>query len=214
MHPTGTGGDGTLTLMAGVRSRHGTEQCGIGVNPSGSWTLFDPRREQVDYLSDPGRTDIRPAGGRIDPAEIGLAVELRQSIEKGARCRAGRERCGDIVGEITALRTFRGQFNGHVVADRDADAQHALRSQGQHPSTAGGHEPCPDPPAVNCAADGMVGLSTPRLIRVKRHRDDRAIPRTGGDDRAETLCEHDLYRGTAVMLRVRPAEENGVCGGS
>ena len=50
-----------MTLMAGARSHHGTEQCGIGVSPLGSWTLFDPRREQVDYLSDPGRTDIRPA---------------------------------------------------------------------------------------------------------------------------------------------------------
>jgi hypothetical protein len=44
----------------------------------------------------------------------------------------------------------------------------------------------------------MVGLDPSRLIRVKRHRDDRAIPRTGGDDGAETLRTHDPYRGTTA----------------
>jgi hypothetical protein len=38
----------------------------------------------------------------------------------------------------------------------------------------------------------MVGLGTPRLIRVERHRDDRAAPETGGDHGAELLRAHAL----------------------
>ena len=34
--------------------------------PLRSWPLFYPRHEQVDYLSDSGRTDIRPAMGSED----------------------------------------------------------------------------------------------------------------------------------------------------
>src|SRR5271166_7194053 len=84
--------------------------------PSRSWPLFDPRREQADDLSDAGRTQIRPTGSRVDPAWVGLAVELRQRIEECARRRVGRERRGDIVGQIAALRTFRGQLDVHVIA--------------------------------------------------------------------------------------------------
>ena len=149
--------------------------------------LFDPCRKQVHDLSNAGRTQIRPASGRIYPAEVGLAVELRERVEECARRRASLERCGDVVGKIAALRTFRGQLNDHVIAYRHAQAAQAVRSEGQHPSTAGQHEPGADPAALDCAADGMVGLGTPRLIRVERHRDDRTVPRTGGKDGVETL---------------------------
>src|ERR1017187_8657940 len=53
--------------------RLGTRSCGSRSRP-----LFDPGRERVDYLSDAGRADVRPARGRIDPAEVGLAGELCQ----------------------------------------------------------------------------------------------------------------------------------------
>ena len=76
-------------------------------------------------------------GGRIDPAEIRLAIELRQRIEECGRRRVGLERRGDIVGQIAALRTFRGQFYGHLIADRDAHAVQALWGQGQRPPGAG-----------------------------------------------------------------------------
>jgi hypothetical protein len=36
--------------------------------PLRSWPLFDPRREQAGDLSDAGRAQIWPAGGRVDPA--------------------------------------------------------------------------------------------------------------------------------------------------
>jgi hypothetical protein len=54
--------------------------------------LFDSRREQADDLSNAGSAQIRPAGGRVDPAQVSLAVELRQRIEECARRRMGRER--------------------------------------------------------------------------------------------------------------------------
>jgi hypothetical protein len=38
------------------------------------------------------------------------------------------------------LRTFRGQLNGHVIADRDTHAAQALRGQGHHPSAAARHK--------------------------------------------------------------------------
>ena len=36
--------------------------------------FLDPRREQAGDLSNAGRTQIRPAGGRINPAQVSLAV--------------------------------------------------------------------------------------------------------------------------------------------
>ena len=61
------------------------------------------------------------------------------------------------------------------------------------------------PAAADRATDGMVGLSTPRLIWVERCRDDRAVPRAGGDDGAETLRTQDPYRGmTAAMSGGQP----------
>ena len=48
----------------------------------------------------------------VDPAQVSLAVELRQRIEECASCRrVSREHDGDIVGEIPALRSFRGQLD-------------------------------------------------------------------------------------------------------
>ena len=67
---------------------------------SRAWPFLDPRREQADDLGDAGRAQIRPAGGRVDPAKVGLAVELRQRIEECGRRRVSRERRGNIVGEI------------------------------------------------------------------------------------------------------------------
>jgi len=52
--------------------------------PSRARPLFDPRREQAGYLGDAGRAQIRPAGGRIDPAQVRRAVELRQRAFEGS----------------------------------------------------------------------------------------------------------------------------------
>ena len=155
------------------------------------WPFFDPRGEQADDLSNARLAQIGPAGGRINPAQVSLAVKLRQCIEERGRRRVSRERRTDIVGKITALRTFRGQLDSHLITDRDPHADQALRGQRQHPSAAGRHEPGANPAAADRAADRMIGLSTPRLIWVEWHRDDRAVPGTGGDDGAETLRTHD-----------------------
>ena len=89
-------------------------------NPaSRPWPFFDPRREQAGDLRNAGRAQIRPAGGRINPAQVSLAVKLCQRIEECARRRVSRERRGDIVREITALRTFGGQLDSHLIADRN-----------------------------------------------------------------------------------------------
>ena len=152
------------------------------------WPFFDPRREQADDLSNAGRAQIRPAGGCINPAQISLAVNLRERIEECARRRVSRERRSDIVGEIAALRTFRGQLDGHLIADRDSNADQALRGQGQHPSAVRRHEPGADPAAADRAADGMISLRAPRLIWIERHRDDRGVPGRGATT-ARKRCE-------------------------
>jgi MerR family transcriptional regulator, copper efflux regulator len=167
--------------------------------PLRSWPLFDPRREQVDDLRDAGRAHVRPAFGRIDPAKVGPAVELRQRVEERPGGRVGRERRGDVVSEIAALGTFRCQLNCHLSAGLPPG------TQGQHPSGAARLKPSADPPAVDGAGDGMLGLGAPCLIRVKRHGDDRATFRIGGDDGAEPLRAHDPHGGTNATM------ESGRC---
>ena len=51
-----------------------------------SWPLFDPGRKQLHYFSDARGPQLGPAGCHIDPAQIGLAVELGQGVEE--RCSA------------------------------------------------------------------------------------------------------------------------------
>jgi hypothetical protein len=71
---------------------------------SRSWPLLDPGREEVHDLSNARRADLRPAGGRVDPAEVGLAVELRQRVEERRRGRVSRERSGDVLSQIGAVQ--------------------------------------------------------------------------------------------------------------
>jgi len=71
--------------------------------------LFGPGREQGDHFGDPGCPQIWPPGGRIDPAQVRLAVELREGIEERARGWVGRQCCRDIVSQIASLRAFGGQ---------------------------------------------------------------------------------------------------------
>jgi hypothetical protein len=76
---------------------------------SRSWPLLDPGHEQVYDISDARRTQVWPPGRGIDPAEAGLAVELRQRVEVRPG-RIGLQRGGGVVGKIAALRAFRRQF--------------------------------------------------------------------------------------------------------
>jgi alpha-1,2-mannosyltransferase len=69
--------------------------------------FLNPGREQVHDLGDAGRALAGTPLGRLDPAEVGLAVELRERIPERGRGRIGRKRPGDVVGEIAALRAFR-----------------------------------------------------------------------------------------------------------
>ena len=87
------------------------------------WPLLDTGREQVYYLGDARRTQVRPAGRPIDPAQVGLAVKLRQRVEERRGGRVGLERSGDVIGEVAALRAFRRQFNDQIGADCDAPSR-------------------------------------------------------------------------------------------
>jgi len=70
--------------------------------------FFDPGRQQAHDLGDALRAQLRPPFGRIDPSQVGLAVELREGIPERRRGRIGLKRGRDVRGEITALRAFRG----------------------------------------------------------------------------------------------------------
>lgn len=63
-----------------------------------SWPLFDPGRKQLHYFSDARGPQVGSAGCRIDPAQIGLAVELGQGVEERRSCRVGLKGRRDIVG--------------------------------------------------------------------------------------------------------------------
>jgi alpha-1,2-mannosyltransferase len=71
------------------------------------WTFLHPGREQVHDLGDARRALVGTPFGRVDPAEVGLAVELGERVPERGRRWIGRQRAGDVVGEIAALRAFR-----------------------------------------------------------------------------------------------------------
>ncbi|HEY7259862.1 MAG TPA: glycosyltransferase 87 family protein [Trebonia sp.] len=70
--------------------------------------FFDPGRQQVHDLGDTHRAQLRPPFRRIDPPQVGLAVELREGIPERRGGRIGLKRGRDVRGEIAALRAFRG----------------------------------------------------------------------------------------------------------
>jgi len=72
------------------------------------WPLLDAGREQADDLSDARRAQVGAPFGRVDPAEVGPAVELGQRVEERRGGRIGLDRRRDVVGKIAALRPFRG----------------------------------------------------------------------------------------------------------
>jgi hypothetical protein len=165
---------------------------GDGLLRSRSWPLLDPGREQVYYLSDARRPQAWPAGRRIDPAQVGLAVELRQRAEERRGGRAGLERSGDVIGKIAALRAFRRQLNDHIVAYCDTRIAQPRRAHAERPSAAARRNPPADPPAVDRAAYGMPSFATPRLVWVKRNHDNRAATRTSSDVGTEPLNAQGL----------------------
>jgi alpha-1,2-mannosyltransferase len=69
--------------------------------------LLNPGREQVHDLGDADRALVGTPFGRLDPAQVGPAVELRERVPERGRGRIRRKRGGDVVGEIAALRAFR-----------------------------------------------------------------------------------------------------------
>jgi len=60
--------------------------------------LLDTGGEQVHDLGDARRAHVRPSFGRVDPAEVGPAVELGQRVPERGGPRIGLERGGDVVG--------------------------------------------------------------------------------------------------------------------
>src|SRR5580700_526874 len=171
-----------------------------------SWPLLDPGREQVYDLNDARRAQLWPPGGGVDPAKVGPAVELGQRVEERRGVGVGLQGRGDVVRQIAALRAFRGQLEDHVVTGCDARIAHPHRRQDEHPSATARHDPAADPPAVHRPGHGMLGFGTPRLVRVKRHRDNRAAPRTSSNAGTEPLNAHDPHRGTWTWI---PAERQG-----
>src|SRR5712691_5865358 len=77
-------------------------RAGAGLPRPRSWPLLDPGGEQVYDLGDARRAQVRPPGSPVDPAQVGLAVELCQRVEERRGGPAGIQRYGDVLGEITA----------------------------------------------------------------------------------------------------------------
>jgi hypothetical protein len=77
---------------------------------SASRAFLDPGGEEAGDLGDAGGAEVGPAGGGVDPAEVGLAVELGEGVEERARGGVGGQGGGDVVGEVAALRAFRNSW--------------------------------------------------------------------------------------------------------
>ena len=152
--------------------------------------LLDPCREQVYHLSDTGRAQVWAPGRRIDPAQVGLAVKLRQRVEEGGRLGAGLQRRADVVGKISALRALWRQFNSHILASGHVRIAHPHRGQRKRPSPAARRDHPADPPAVDRSAYRMLRFGTPELIGVERHRDNPAATRTRSNAGTEPLKAH------------------------
>ena len=73
----------------------------------GPRALLDPGREQVNDLGDADRAQVGAALGRVDPAQVGPAVELGERVPERGGALIGLKRGRDVPGEIAALRTFR-----------------------------------------------------------------------------------------------------------
>ncbi len=149
---------------------------------SRSWPLVEPGREEVHDLSDARRADLRPAAGRIDPAEVGLAVELRQRVEERRRGRVSRERSGGVLSQIGALRTFRRQLDDHLIAGHDAYIAHPRRAQGERPFAAARRKRHADPPAAGRPVGRVLSFGAPHFAWVERNHDNCAAATTSGAD--------------------------------
>src|SRR5205823_9481449 len=137
-------------------------------------------------------TQLRPAGGRIDPAQIRLAVELRQRVEECRRSRVLGQRRSDVVGQIAALRTLRRQLDDRLAADHDRRIAYPQRAHRESPPAGARRNRPAYPAAVDSAAHGMPGLGAPYLVWVERDRDNRAATRTSSDQGAKPLSSHGL----------------------
>jgi hypothetical protein len=146
----------------------------------------------LTHLGDPGGADVRAALGPVDPAQMRPPVELRQRIEERARGRAGRERRGDVVGEIIPQRALRRQLDGHVIADAvSVSRNHSGVTVSAHPPPARESLPRTNFPLI-APPTGWSALAPHVwcLVRVERHGDDRAAARTHGHHGAEPLHAH------------------------
>src|SRR5215471_17599803 len=156
--------------------------------------LFDPGREQVHHFSDALGPHVRPTRCRIDPPQVGLAVELGQGVEERRSFRVGLECRRDIAGQVAALRAFWLEFHDHLIADRDARITHPHRVDGEDPLVAVCREPAAKSPAaartgyrLDRPAHGMESFGTPALILVKRNGNHRPVAGVNSDVTTELL---------------------------
>jgi hypothetical protein len=82
--------------------------------------LLLPGFEEADHVCDAEWALVGLAFGGVDPAEVGVAVELGEGVEEQRRSGVGAEGGGDVVGEVAALGSFGFDVDGDGVTDREA----------------------------------------------------------------------------------------------
>jgi hypothetical protein len=180
--------------IRGPRIRQSGELCPAG-GPQplpGPRPFFDPVCQQACYLCNAVRAEVRPAGRRVDVAEVRLAVELRERVEERPGGGVRRECDGEVLGQIAALRAFRRQFNGRIAAGRNARGKHPRRVQGERPAAGIRCQRHPHPAPVDRAAHVVDRLGAPGLVRVKRNHHDGVTAGILGDPDAEPPDVHNL----------------------
>jgi len=84
--------------------------------------LLDPGVQQLHHPRYAFDALLGAAFRGVDPPQIRPAVELRQRVEELPGVRVGRQGCGDVVGEIVALRPLGRDFHADLVAGGDPAA--------------------------------------------------------------------------------------------
>ena len=127
---------------------------------------LDPSSQQRDDLGDADGALVGPALGGVDPAQVGVPVELRERVEEGPGLGRGVQGGGDVGGQVAALGAFgvdrdldRGAVGG-VAVKVPRRAEHDARAPGA--STTPRISQPPTVPATWWRAWG------PRVVGVER----------------------------------------------
>jgi hypothetical protein len=126
----------------------------------------------------------------LDPAQVRLAVELRQRVEERTGGGVGRQGGGHVGRQVGALRSLRFEDDRDRPADLDSAVACPRRPEREAVAVADRVDAAAQPPAIHRSADEVAGLLPPDSVGIERDRDHHVAARARGDGRREPLGGH------------------------